>query len=122
MSKHIFNINNQICKEQNSKVIELSKKYVNFIQDLNKQRKSSSKNFYILIKNSKESIKIENLNYEERAIEELNEKYFKIKECISRCGNVALEYEDVEEVKEILFSFFNTRIYMNNWKILDTYK
>lgn len=114
MSKHIFNINNQICKEQNSKVIELSKKYVNFIQDLNKQRKSSSKNFYILIKNSKESIKIENLDYEERAIEELNEKYFKIKECISRCGNVALEYEDVEEVKEILFSFFNTRIYMNN--------
>lgn len=95
-------------------MIELSKKYINFIQDLNKQKKSSSKNFFILIKNFKENIRTENADYEERAIEELNEKYFKIKECISRCGNVALEYEEVEEIKKILFSFFNTRIYMNN--------
>lgn len=101
-------------KEQESSIIKLSKQYINFIQNINKQKKSSSKNFYILIKNSKESIKIENLDYEERAIGELNEKYFKIKECISRCGNVALEYEEIEEIKEILFSFFNTRMYMNN--------
>lgn len=114
LSKHISNINNQINKEENSKVIELAQKYVSFIQSINKQKKSSSKNFYILIKSSNENIKVQNSNYEEMAIEELNENYFKIKECISRCGNVALEYETIEETKEILFSFLNTRIYLNN--------
>lgn len=109
LSQHISNINNQTKKEENTKIKELSKKYINFIQTINKQKKSSSKNFYILIKNSNENIKTENDNYEEIIIEELNEKYFKIKECLSRCGNIALEYDSKEETKQILFSFFNSK-------------
>lgn len=113
LSQHISKINNQAKKEKNIKIKELSKNYINFIQTINKQKKSSSKNFYILIKNSDENKKRENNNYEEIIIEELNEKYFKIKECLARCGNIALEHESKEETKQILFSFFNSRIYLN---------
>ena len=67
----------------------------------------AGKNFYIVIKD----IRNTNIkqNSEEIIINELNEKYFKIKDCLSRCGNVALEISDKEETKKILFSFFNSR-------------
>ena len=81
---------------------DLSKHILKIKEKLNHEKNSSSKNFYIIIKN-------ENKNSEEINISELNEKYFKIKECLSRCGNNVIEIEEKEELKNILFSFFNTR-------------
>ena len=112
LSKHISNIKNQNKKENNTNLNQLSKNYINFIQKTNQEKKSSSKNFYILIKNSNENNKKEDINYEERAKEELNERYFKIKECLSRCGNNVIEYEEKEETKKILYSFLNSKEYL----------
>lgn len=110
LSKHILNINKQIESEENLNILELSKKYIEFIKKINKEKKSSSKNFYIVIKNPK---KKENVQ-EEIILQDLNEKYFKIKECLSRCGNVVQEYDTKKETQEILSSFFNARNYINN--------
>ena len=101
LSKHISRI-----KEQN-------KNYISFIQKINQEKKSSSKNFYIVIK---EELKQNNIdsNVEEIILEQLNDKFFKIKECLSRCGNVVFELGEKEETKKILYSFLNSRIYLNN--------
>ena len=47
--------------------------------------------------------------YEKIFIDKLNEKYLKIKECLSRCGNKVEEIDKKEEVEKILYSFLNTR-------------
>lgn len=108
LSKHISNIKRQMEKEENEQILKLSENYINFIQKNNKDKKSSSKNFYIIIKNSnqKESL-------EEIIINDLNEKYFKIKECLSRCGNIVQEYDEKKEIIETLRSFLNVRNYIN---------
>ncbi|MCI9275106.1 MAG: hypothetical protein HFJ24_03635 [Clostridia bacterium] len=113
LSNHISTINIQLKNEKNLEIKEISKNYINFIQNINKEKKSSSKNFYILIKNSLKNLKLENINSEEIIIEELNEKFFKIKECLSRCGNITLEYDKKEEIKEILYSFLNVKNSLN---------
>ena len=51
-------------------------------------------------------------NLEENIIQELNEKYFKIKDCLIRCGNIVLECNK-EETKNILFSFFNLKKFLD---------
>ena len=112
LSKNISNIKIQIEKETNNNILELSKNYINFIQKINNEKKSSSKNFYIIIKNSNKNKK-EDIN-EEIIFQDLNEKYFKIKECLSRCGNVVQEYDSKEETRQILLSFFNSRNFINN--------
>lgn len=45
--------------------------------------------------------------------DKLNEKYFKIKESLSRCGNKVIQFEEKEEVEKIINSFFNTRKELN---------
>ncbi len=112
LSKHISNIKIQMEKETNNNILELSKNYINFIQKINNEKKSSSKNFYIIIKNPNKNKK-EDIN-EEIIFQDLNEKYFKIKECLSRCGNVVQEYDSKEETRQILLSFFNSRNFINN--------
>lgn len=109
LSKHISNIKKQIEKENNKQVLELSENYINFIQKNNKEKKSSSKNFYIIIKNPNNKEQLEEI-----IINDLNEKYFKIKECLSRCGNIVQEYDEKEEIIKILKSFLNVRNYINN--------
>lgn len=108
MNKHIEEIR-KIEDEQNIK--EISNKYINYIKSLNHEKKSSSKNFYIIIKYINNNEKDNNI--ENYAIEELNERYFKIKDCLSRCGNIVLSYNNPKTTLEILFSFFNTRINLN---------
>ena len=78
--------------------------YINYIKEKNNLNKSASKNFYLIIKNKTE-------NNEENIIQELNEKYFKIKDNLLRCGNLIFEC-DKNEIKKILFSFFNTKIFL----------
>lgn len=107
LSKHILQIKETVKKEKNLNLLKISENYNNFITKLNNEKKSSSKNFYIIVKENQ----IENLTdtKEEIIISELNDKFFKIKECLSRCGNTAIQILDKNELKNILFSFLNTR-------------
>ena len=70
----------------------------------NKEKLSSSKNFYILINSTKSPE-----NQEENIKQELKEKYFKIKDSLSRCGNIVYEINEQEEIKKIISSFLNTK-------------
>ena len=108
LEKNINNIKNNLKKE-NKKFLEyLSNDYINFINDLNSIKTSSSKKFYIIIENSDKSFN----SAEEVIFEELNEKYFKIKDCLSRCGNIVNDIDSKKDVLEIFSSFFNSRIYL----------
>lgn len=105
------NISNIINREKENKIIEdLSNKYINYIQELNNDKKVSSKNFYILIKNSRENKKTKyDLENEKIIVNNLNDKYYKIKECLSRCENVVQEVENKNETIEILYKFYNIK-------------
>ena len=83
----------------------LSEKYIEFIQRKNLEQHSSSKNFYIVIQKSNISNKNLKTNFQEIIFQELNENYLKVKECLSRCGNLAISIEDSQTIKEILKSF-----------------
>lgn len=113
LSKHISKIKEQVKKENNLNISEISKKYISFIQKINQEKKSSSKNFYIIIKEDSKQNNLDS-NIEEIILEQLNEKFFKIKECLSRCGNTVFELNEKEDTKKVLFSFLNSRIYLNN--------
>ena len=111
LSKHISNINNQKINE-NKNILEYSNKYIEFIKTLNQEKKSSSKNFYIILKYKNNDKELEEI--EELATEDLNDKYFKIKACLSRCGNIILDINNKKESKNILFSFLNSRKSLDN--------
>lgn len=111
LSDHINKIRKQMKKEENLNnfnINNFSKKYINFINKKNKEKNSSSKNFYILIK-SQENIE----NQEKAIIQDLKDNYLKIKDSLSRCGNNVEEIKNVEELKDIYFSFFNVKKYLN---------
>ena len=77
---------------------------------MNIDKKSSSKNFYILIKEIQENKKQKNnINLEKIIFDKLNDKYFNIKECLSRCGNVVIDIDNKNQAEKILYSFFNSR-------------
>lgn len=113
LTKHILKIEKNNLNEK-EKIKNISKKYINFIQEINQKRKSSSKNFYIVIKENPENKK-QKINEEIEKIycEKLNEKYFKVKESLSRCGNIVMQYETKKEVEKIINSFFNSRKELN---------
>ncbi len=95
-------------KKENKKYLEIiSEDYIKFINDINSIKSSSSKNFFIIIENSEKTVN----SQKEIIFEELNEKYFKIKECLSRCGNIVKDFDNKKEIIEIIFSFFNSRKY-----------
>ena len=92
-------------KKENKKIIQISEKYLNYIQEINYSQKSSTKNFYILISTTKDK---NNLIIEENIFfDELKDKYFIIKENLSRCGNIVINISNKKEIKNILYSFFN---------------
>ena len=105
LSNHIENIQNISQKEKNKIIKKYSEEYIKFIKEKNNKNKSASKNIYLIIKNNSE-------NLEENIIQELNEKYFKIKDCLIRCGNVVFECNKTE-IKNILFSFFNLKKFLD---------
>ena len=111
LSKHILKIKEQNKKENkinNINIVNISKKYIDFINKKNKEKNSSSKNFYILIKSP---INLE--NKEIVIIQDLKDKYLKIKDGLSRCGNIVEEIKDKKEIEEIYFSFLNVKKYLN---------
>ncbi len=104
LKKHIMKIKEEQKNEENKKISKIYQDYIEYINNLNNENKSSSKNFYILIKYINEK------NTEENIINNiLNEKYFKIKECLSRCGNNVSDINDKDEIKSIFNSFYNCR-------------
>ena len=111
LSKHLLKIEQN--NFNNSKKI-LSKNYIDFIQEINQKRKSSSKDFYILIKENPDNKK-QKINEEmaKSKYDNLNEKYLKIKECLARCGNNVIQFDNRQEVENILYSFFNMRKELN---------
>lgn len=113
LSHHISKIKNNVNNEKNEKLKIISENYIEYIINLNKIKKSSSKDFYIIISNEKIKNN-ENINSDEIIKNDLKEKYFKIKECLSRCGNSVIEINEREKIEEIFFSFLNTRNYFNN--------
>ena len=108
LSKHFF-ILEQERNSRNTKEKNIYENYFKFIKRINSNNNSSSKNFYIIISQEKEILKNNpKIDYEKILIEKLQEKYFKIKETLTRCGNIVYEVEKEETIK-ILFSFFNKR-------------
>ena len=102
LSNHMENIQKISQITKNNILKKYSEEYIKFIKEKNDRNKSASKNIYLIIMNNSE-------NLEENIIQDLNEKYFKIKECLSRCGNSVQEISEKEETIKILFSFLNTR-------------
>ncbi len=93
ISKNIEIIKNREKIEKglnNNFIVNISKKYINYIKNQNKEKLSSSKKFYILIKSK---------NSQDNS--ELKEKYLKIKEALSRCGNSVCEIKTKEELESI---------------------
>ena len=107
LQNNITNIKNNLKKENKEYLNNIANDYINFINKINSLKTSSSKDFYIIISNSKN---IEN-NSEEIINDELNEKFLKIKECLSRCGNNVININNKKEIQELLYSFLNSRIY-----------
>ena len=93
LSKHFFNIEKNIHKKENKYLRSIAENYIENLKNKNLERKSSTKNFYIILSNQK-SLSSEDLNSLEIIQNELKDNYFKIKECLSRCGN------SVEEIYE----------------------
>ena len=112
LEKNILNVQKNIQKKENKYLKKISENYIEYISQINSNKKSSSKNFYIII--SKKISGEENFNEGIDMIKsELKENYFKIKECLSRCGNQVIEINEKEESLKILNSFLNIRKEMN---------
>ena len=94
LQKNINNINENIKKEKF--LNEIGKDYINYIIEINSIKNSSSKDFYIIISSKREENNLEDLIFEE-----LNEKYYKIKECLLKCGNSVKNISHHKEVEKI---------------------
>ena len=114
LNNHIFNIEKNIPKKENNYLKNISENYIKYIKKINSLNKASSKDFYIIISSKIESR--ENIEINEIIENELKEKYFKIKECLSRCGNDVYEIFNSKEILKLFYSFFNTR---KNSKIIN---
>ena len=116
LSDHIKNIRKNITKKSeqknNQQLWKIAENYIDYIQKLNLNRRSSSKNFYIVIADNIDK-KINILESEEIIKNDLKEKYFKIKECLSRSGNLVSELSNKKEIEELFFSLLNTRKNLN---------
>ena len=112
LSEHIKQIEKNIQRKENKNIRNLGKGYIKYIKQINSSKRNSSKIFYLILSDNLK--KIENTNNAKEIIKnELKEKYFKVKECLSRCGNSVIEVVEKNELIEIIDSFFNTRKYLN---------
>lgn len=111
LSKHFYNLKKISEKEENNKIKETIQKYIEFLKKKNEENKSSSKNFYIVVKYTIDiNRETEEKLSENIAINYLNECFFKIKESLSRCGNIIYDINSKIESEKILNSFFNPNI------------
>ena len=111
LDSYISQIRKQIEEEKNEKIFNVSNFYIEYIENQNKLQNSSSKNFYILF-----SSQIENNENEfniKQVREDLNGKYLKIKDSLSRCGNLIFDINTRKDVEKIIYSFYNFRKSLN---------
>lgn len=104
----ISKIVDNIKQRKNEQISIIAQNYIKFINKINSEKQTSTKNYYIVIDEhfGSENKNVDNILYM------LNEKYLKIKECLTRCGNQVKECKK-EEVINILHFFLNTK---NNLK------
>ena len=113
LTHHIKNIKKNISQKENKYLEKIAENYINYIQQINLTRKSSSKDFYIILSNTIN--KKMNIFEEEEIIKnDLKDKYFKIKECLARSGNLVSELSTSKEIENLFFSILNTRKNLNN--------
>ena len=86
--------------QEEEKIKEIINKYIKDIKNLNSDNKSDSKQFFILIN------QIQDNNKEDICVNQLNDKYFKIKEALARCGNNVYSVNTKDETKKILEKYF----------------
>ena len=101
LSNQISSIYKQSENENSFNLQNVAEEYIKYLKDINQNQKSSSKNFYLIIKKMKEKKEESNI------IQELNDDYYKIKECLARCGNSVYTIKDKKELIKILTSFFS---------------
>ena len=122
LSKHISSVNNS-TKSESKKIKEVCQEYIEYLKELNINKKSATKSYFIIIKKEKNDLEKNNNksieNVENLIFSELNDNYLKIKETISRCGNLVEEIRNKKDCKDILFSFFYPK---NSLKIGGDYK
>ena len=112
LTAHIKKIEKNIQKKENKNIKSFGKKYINYIKQLNSSKSNSSKVFYLIISDNLR--KFENASNSEEIIKaDLKEKYFKVKECLARCGNSVIEISEKEELIDLMDSFFNTRKFLD---------
>ena len=113
LTHHIENIQKNISKKENNYLKDIANNYINYIQQINLTRKSSSKDFFIILSGNIDK-KMDIFESEEIVKNDLKEKYFKIKECLARSGNLVSELSSLDEVEKLFFSLLNTRKNLNN--------
>ncbi len=113
LTHHIKNIQKNISKKENKYLEKIAENYINYIQQINLTRKSSSKDFYIIISDTINK-KMNIFESEEIIKNDLKDKYFKVKECLARSGNLVSELSNSKEVEDLFFSLLNTRKSLNN--------
>lgn len=107
LSKYFFYLNKISENEKNEKIKDMIINYISFIKKKAEENKSSTKNFFIIIKyNFDEKEKQIKDETEELAKNFLKDCFFKIKESLSRCGNLIYDINSKEECEEILSNFF----------------
>ena len=109
LEKQISILEKEKNLKKNSKEKQIFNNYIEYIKRINFENKSSSKNFFIII-HQKDDLPKKNSNYNPDSLikENLNDKFFQIKETLTRCGNYVYEL-DKKETLNNLYSFFNTR-------------
>ena len=113
LTPHIKNIKNNISKKENKYLEKIADNYINYIQEINYKRKSSSKDFYIVLSGTINK-KMNIFESEEIIKNDLKDKYFKIKECLARSGNFVSELLNLKDIENLFFSLLNTRKNSNN--------
>lgn len=113
--ENLFNHINKIqekIEDESENIRNIGNTYIEYIKELNRKNKSSSKNFYIIIdffyQKSDSKRFFPNENEKQIITNNLNEKYLKIKECLSRTNNLCNDLKK-DEVINVLYSFFNKR-------------
>lgn len=82
LSKHISSVKKQEENETNN-IAKISENYIQFLNNLIQNKKSASKNFYILINSTND--KNDLVNNKNIILEDINDKYLLIKESLARC-------------------------------------
>ncbi len=110
----ISKIVNNVQKSKDNQISIISKNYIDFLNKINSEKQTSTKNYYIIVDEHVEEGQenLENIYYL------LNEKYFKIKECLNKCGNQVRECKK-EEVLKILHFFLNTNINLKENEVIN---